>query len=128
MNLLSCFFFNFFFMRDVKAERRLGKLERRGEQADRSKKRLHDFIVHRFSQKSNAPWKSLNHHTKEPNSFNHFLKLVLRWKSSNASRHLTGHALVIFQLSPLLKYFQVDIDNTVNSFSVKKKINWLFSI
>ena len=63
----------------------------------------------------------LNHHTKEPNSFNHFLKLVLRWKSSNASRHLTGHALVIFQLSPLLKYFQVDIDNTVNSFSVKKK-------
>lgn len=67
----------------------------------------------------------LNHHTKEPNSFNHFLKLVLRWKSSNASRHLTGHALVIFQLSPLLKYFQVDIDNTVNSFSVKKKINKL---
>ena len=65
----------------------------------------------------------LNHHTKEPNSFNHFLKLVLRWKSSNASRHLTGHALVIFQLSPLLKYFQVDIDNTVNSFSVKKIIN-----
>lgn len=63
----------------------------------------------------------LNHHTKEPNSFNHFLKLVLRWKSTNASRHLTGHALVIFQLSPLLKYFQVDIDNTVNSFSVKKK-------
>ena len=67
----------------------------------------------------------LNHHTKEPNSFNHFLKLVLRWKSSNASRHLTGHALVIFQLSPLLKYFQVDIDNTVNSFSVKKKKNKL---
>ena len=55
------FFFFLFFFFYVRRGKLRGDLESWKGEVNRliELKRLHDFIVHRFSQKSNAPWKSI---------------------------------------------------------------------